>query len=181
MLFTSICPIIQSVISKPEISKERGASEPSTSVWTTWSALTQVQVCYYYCMPVNHNRWILQYVLHISCNIQDENLHKQRCVFLPLIDNIWKTKRLRAHYTTAADFCFPFVLFRDSWHSAIFVYTALALFIVGKAERLTDIKWSLCLSDSNTNWTPACTFLSEVDFNTGFYFSWLITNSNRSV
>lgn len=177
MLFTSICPIIQSVISEPEISRERGASEPSTSVRTTWSTLTQVQVCYHYCMPMSHNQWILQYVLHISCNIQDE----QSCVFLPLIDNIWNAKRLRTYYTTAADFCFPFVLFRDSWHSAIFVYTVLAWFTVGKAERLTNIKWSLCLSDSNTNWMPAGTFLSEVDCNTGFYFSWLITNSNRFV
>lgn len=65
-----------------------------------------------------------------------------------------------------------------SWLSAIFVYTVLDLFIVEKAESVTGIKWSLCWSDSDTNWTAAC-ILQSVIAPIAFFNVFVNINSNR--
>lgn len=67
-----------------------------------------------------------------------------------------------------------------SWLSAIFVYTVLDLFIVEKAESVTGIKWSLCWSDSDTNWTAAC-ILQSVIAPIAFFNVFVNINSNRCV
>lgn len=76
------------------------------------------------------------YVFGVCSNVQDGNPHMHCLCFYWWIDNIWRAKRMRACYTTTADFCLP-----NSWRSAIFC-------VYSEAERPTDTQWSSCWNDS---------------------------------